>query len=171
MSTEAHTDDAERPGFPELTELGKRLELLRIERGFSKQHLARVAGTSRQQLWRVMTGKSDLGDGLRQRLAAVLQVDGTTLTGDMAGLPRTVSASSLGAIGSPPISEQPPSLDVYLADESMLERTLRSLPDGDCGRAVKRALLNALEDEAMACGLSLPAAFFDVRRRVISQEL
>src|SRR3954454_19701793 len=75
MSTEALRDSFLSEGAPELTALGKRLEILRIERGISKQHLARFAGTSRQQLWRVMTGKSDLTDTLRHRLAQALGVD------------------------------------------------------------------------------------------------
>src|SRR6185437_7696534 len=66
-------------GFPELTPLGKQIEVLRIGRGLSKQHLARFAGTSRQQLWRVMTGKSELTDALRQRLAVALEVDSAVL--------------------------------------------------------------------------------------------
>lgn len=66
-------------GTPELTALGKRLEILRIERGVSKQRLARHAGTSRQQLWRVMTGKSELTSSLRDRLASALAVQPTDL--------------------------------------------------------------------------------------------
>src|SRR5688500_83384 len=62
-------------GGPELSLLGKRIELLRIDRGLSKQSLARRAGTSRQQLWRVMTGKSELTSSLCLRLAEVLQLD------------------------------------------------------------------------------------------------
>src|SRR5580765_5207002 len=76
MSTRRNRPEAESAaGFPELTPLGKHIEVLRIGRGLSKQHLARFAGTSRQQLWRVMTGKSDLTDALRQRLAHALQVE------------------------------------------------------------------------------------------------
>src|SRR5262245_22511235 len=61
-------------GFPALTELGKRLELLRIRRALSKQLLARRVGISRQQLWRVMTGKSELTASLCGRLADALDV-------------------------------------------------------------------------------------------------
>ena len=75
MSTEMLLDSALPEGAPELTSLGKRLEILRIERGISKQHLARYAGTSRQQLWRVMTGKSELTSSLKERLAGALSVD------------------------------------------------------------------------------------------------
>ena len=79
MSTENAEEIPEGAGFPELTALGKRIELLRIERGLSKQRLARAAGTSRQQLWRVMTGKSELTVALCHRLAEVLQVDSRSL--------------------------------------------------------------------------------------------
>src|SRR5512132_2375607 len=79
MSTEALLDSTLPEGAPELTALGKRLEILRIERGVSKQRLARHAGTSRQQLWRVMTGKSELTSSLRDRLAAALAVEAGVL--------------------------------------------------------------------------------------------
>jgi transcriptional regulator with XRE-family HTH domain len=79
MSIEPEPLSPQQTGFPELTELGKRIEVLRIQRGLSKQHLARGAGTSRQQLWRVSTGKSELTPPLRQRLAEVLGVDPATL--------------------------------------------------------------------------------------------
>jgi transcriptional regulator with XRE-family HTH domain len=79
MSTEVeHAEDLSE-GIAELTALGKRLEILRIERGVSKQRLARHAGTSRQQLWRVMTGKSELTSSLRERLASALSVESSTL--------------------------------------------------------------------------------------------
>src|SRR6186997_729661 len=79
MSTEILFDSTIPEGAPELTPLGKRLEILRIERGVSKQRLARHAGTSRQQLWRVMTGKSELTSSLRDRLAAALAVESGVL--------------------------------------------------------------------------------------------
>src|SRR3954469_19688032 len=80
MSTEAIDDAMLAEGTPELTQLGKRLEILRIERGVSKQRLARHAGTSRQQLWRVMTGKSELTSSLRERLANALSVEPGSLS-------------------------------------------------------------------------------------------
>src|SRR5437763_12241266 len=80
MSTEALLHSVLSEGAPELTSLGKRLEILRIERGLSKQRLARHAGTSRQQLWRVMTGKSELTSSLRDRLATALAVEPRSLT-------------------------------------------------------------------------------------------
>src|ERR671932_939234 len=81
MSTEQ--DSVTPPLSPEplveLTAMGKQIEMLRIQRGLSKQHLARYAGTSRQQLWRVMTGKSELTSSLRHRLAEVLHIDANAL--------------------------------------------------------------------------------------------
>ena len=82
MSTEMLLDSSLPEGAPELTSLGKRLEILRIERGISKQHLARYAGTSRQQLWRVMTGKSELTSSLKERLAGALSVDPAMLSSE-----------------------------------------------------------------------------------------
>src|SRR5919202_5054864 len=80
MSTEQDSVTPPSPEtFLELTAMGKQIEMLRIQRGLSKQHLARYAGTSRQQLWRVMTGKSELTSSLRHRLAEVLHVDAHAL--------------------------------------------------------------------------------------------
>lgn len=170
MSTNAADTELEPSGFPELTELGKRLEVLRIERGISKQRLARFAGTSRQQLWRVMTGKSDLTSGLRQRLADVLRVEsGSLSTTGASWAPATLSLSD-----APPAALAiGPSLTLvgYIADVASLERTMRSLPTGEAGRRLKRTLLNALEDEAVEQQIALGASFFDVRRRVLAGEL
>src|SRR5436309_15608630 len=117
MSTQAVSEFDTRQGVPELTDLGKRLEILRIERGVSKQHLARYAGTSRQQLWRVMTGKSELTGGLRSRLADVLQTQ--TLDPDRTSL-RTRSVSSAAR------AVAPVSVDVveYLRDPALVASTL-----------------------------------------------
>src|SRR5690349_2382936 len=82
MSTKLEPTFDAPSGAPELSELGKRIEWLRIERGISKQFLARYAGTSRQQLWRVMTGKSELTSALCQRLADVLVVEPGTLAAE-----------------------------------------------------------------------------------------
>lgn len=163
-------------GVPELTELGKRIEVLRIDRGLSKQHLARFAGTSRQQLWRVMTGKSELTGSLRQRLADVLQVDGGLLVnGPAAGWTRTTSAAFLaaGMLAQGADLASPPAVDfsAFLADPTHLERALVSLPTGDPGSRVKRALLNALEDVAVEHALSLAPHFFELRRKVLAGEL
>src|SRR5215211_5901169 len=106
MSTEMLLDSALPEGAPELTSLGKRLEILRIERGISKQYLARHAGTSRQQLWRVMTGKSELTSSLKERLAGALSVEPSLLTAAAAsgtqtfGLTASVTSTLPGATSS-----------------------------------------------------------------------
>ena len=151
-------------GAPELTELGKRIEKLRIDRGLSKQHLARHVGTSRQQLWRVMTGKSELSGGLRARIAQVLGA--AVLSGPFAeqiDARPTTTATTTG-----PIADL---FAAYLTDASAVAQTLATIPGGTDGRRVKRRLLDALEDEAIARGTRLDPAFFDLRRRVLTGEL
>src|ERR671921_96023 len=100
MSTEVLLDSDLPEGAPELTSLGKRLEILRIERGISKQHLARHAGTSRQQLWRVMTGKSELTSSLKERLAGALSVDPSILSA-AAGTTRSHTFGLAATVVSP----------------------------------------------------------------------
>jgi len=170
MSTGRNRSNTDSMNFPELTVLGKQIEVLRIGRGLSKQLLARFAGTSRQQLWRVLTGKSELTDALRQRLAHALQVETSALTFDARDegaatvLRRAVPSRSLAqAIGI--------SLETYLATPEFAERTLRTLPNGEEGRELKRALLTALEDLAIQRRVQLPTEFFELRRRVLAEEL
>ena len=157
---------------PRLSDLGKRIEMLRVDRGVSKQVLARAAGTSRQQLWRVMTGKSELTSTLCQRLASVLDVDSRTLS----------SAALSNASHSPSSVTLSParlSLDVvparslaaYLESSALLVRTLRTLPADNDGVALKCALLNALEDRARAARLQIPAWLFRVRASVLDGTL
>src|SRR5512133_2641053 len=98
MSTQALLDSTLPEGVPELTSLGKRLEILRIERGISKQRLARHAGTSRQQLWRVMTGKSELTTSLRERLAGALSVEPSYLSTSLVA-PSTHTYSLAATVG------------------------------------------------------------------------
>jgi len=170
MSTGRNRSNAEPAGFPELTALGKRIEVLRIGRGLSKQHLARFAGTSRQQLWRVMTGKSELTDALRQRLAHALQVETAALASDG----RDAAPTSVLRQAAPPRSMLHAigiSLETYLATPEFAERTLRTLPNGEEGRELKRALLTALEDLAIQRRVPLPTEFFELRRRVLAEEL
>ena len=82
------------PAYPARHRLSRVIEAVRAlaeERGWHfvpSYHamLARGAATSRQQLWRVMTGKSELTGTLGQRLAEILQVDARALrTNDLAG--------------------------------------------------------------------------------------
>ena len=155
----------------ELTPLGKRLEILRIERGVSKQRLARRAGTSRQQLWRVMTGKSELTKSLRERLATALAVEAGAF---VAGSPATTTTSSLSTSTTwTPLGSSAPATTVheYLNNAEHLAATLRTLPSGDGGRRLKRALLDALEDLAVENGRSLPLDYSEIHRRVIAGEL
>jgi transcriptional regulator with XRE-family HTH domain len=162
--------DAESLGFPELTPLGKSIEVLRIGRGLSKQHLARFAGTSRQQLWRVMTGKSELTDGLRERLAQALRVDASALAPTA-----PIQTPPVDGQGSAQLRVAPRSigvsLETYLATPELAERTLRSLPNGDVGRELKRMILTALEDVGIERRIVLSAEFFELRRRVLADEL
>lgn len=172
MSTDEMLETMLPEGFPELTNLGKRLEILRIERGISKQRLARHAGTSRQQLWRVMTGKSELTSSLRERLAGALSVEPGTLTS--ASTQSATQTYSLAAAVQPAGSVVPseaPTIGLYLTEPAHLVTTLRTLPSGDSGRRLKRALLNALEDLAVEGGLTLPPDYSEIRRRVLSGEL
>ena len=173
MSTDGMLETVLPEGFPELTALGKRLEILRIERGISKQRLARHAGTSRQQLWRVMTGKSELTSSLRERLAGALSVEPGFLSS-----PRAISSTHTYSLASAPpqatalaLPGEAPTVELYLTEPAHLVATLRTLPSGDAGRRLKRALLNALEDLSVEGGLTLPADYSEIRRRVLSGEL
>jgi len=171
MSTEVSGGEGLSAGAAELTALGKRLEILRIERGVSKQRLARHAGTSRQQLWRVMTGKSELTTSLRERLASALAVESATLVAGQHVPTHALSAeiSAGGTIASG--MRSPSTIDEYLADATLLAATLRTLPSGSGGRRLKRALLNVLEDLAVETGRSLPVDYSDIHRRVLAGEL
>jgi transcriptional regulator with XRE-family HTH domain len=170
MSTEVASQMDFAEGVPELTQLGKRLEILRIERGVSKQRLARHAGTSRQQLWRVMTGKSELTSSLRDRLAAALSVEPATLS-STERLASTTAAfgTAFGFPASLPVNSA--TVSEYLTDAQHLTATIRTLPSGDGGRRLKRALLNAVEDLAVEAGQALPIDYSEIRRRVLAGEI
>ena len=165
MSTESSSDQPPNSGLPHLTRLGKRIELRRIDRGITKRDLARLIGTSRQQLWRVMTGKSELTDALSARLADVLAVDPRWLRVDAASGADDIYPDDPG-----PVPHSRPSLAELISDREHLERVLAALPAGDEGRRIKRSLLDAIEDAAQEARLLLPAAFFDVRRDVLNGE-
>ena len=167
MSTEIVSDLEPAESGAELTALGKRLEILRIERGVSKQRLARHAGTSRQQLWRVMTGKSELTSSLRERLATALCVESTTLVTTQTHASPTATTLAF----SPSTSGLALTVTDYLTDPGHLALTLRTLPSGDGGRRLKRALLNALEDLSVEAGRSLPIDYSEIHRRVLAGEI
>lgn len=166
MSTSIQPSDSDSLGFPELTALGKQIEVLRIGRGLSKQFLARHAGTSRQQLWRVMTGKTELTGALRQRLAEALRVDESVLSATPSRSTMLIPANFTGVEPAGPVA-----LQEYLARPSLVERTLRTLPNGAAGRELKRSLLNAIEDVALEAGAALPRELFDLRSKVLSGEI
>lgn len=179
MSTAIDTsDDGEALGFPELTPLGKQIEVLRIGRGMSKQHLARYAGTSRQQLWRVMTGKTELTSALKLRLADALRVSPVALEARADSTPSSTSTVDLvpGTLELRPLAAESAftevlGADAYLLRPDRVEATLRTLPNGEHGRELKRGLLNRLEDLALERHVELPAAFFELRRRVLAGDL
>lgn len=160
MSTQIEPE-SHFPGAPELTALGKRIEMLRIQRGLSKQHLARHVGTSRQQLWRVMTGKSELSSPLRHRLTDVLGID-------VVGAPEYTPLLGAPAVAA---AAEPLELQPWLAQHRRIEATLRSLPTGAQGRRLKRALLDLIEDIAAEQRIPVTAGFVDLRRRVLNGEL
>jgi transcriptional regulator with XRE-family HTH domain len=173
MSTQLAEDSPQDSGFPELSALGKRIELLRIERGLSKQRLAREAGTSRQQLWRVMTGKSELTASLCHRLCEVLQTTPRFLReGELdergPGSLRLVGAASAGGAAA---HETPEAFATFAASPELLERALTMLPADAAGRRLRRELLNCVEEVAREEGVRLPGAFFELRGRVINGEL
>lgn len=171
MSTENAEEIPEGAGFPELTALGKRIELLRIERGISKQRLARAAGTSRQQLWRVMTGKSELTSALCHRLADVLQIDPRSLRDGAHSTPRPLAVVRSDGGERATTDESPVSLEAWVADNARLRRTLDTLPVGETGGRLKRELLNCVEDIARESDVRLPGSFFELRGRVINGEI
>ena len=121
-----------------------------------------------------MTGKSELTSSLKDRLAVALSVDPSMLSSAAPlpasktfGLAAAVTSTLAGSAGrgaAPTIAE-------YLGDSAHLTGTLRTLPEGDAGRRLKRALLNALEDLAVDTASPLPVDFPDIRRRVLAGEL
>ena len=152
-------------GAPELSVLGKRIELLRIDRGLSKQALARRAGTSRQQLWRVMTGKSELTGSLCLRLSDVLQADPRTLRDP------SIVVQPLTFTEGRPGPAAPATLEAWLADPDHVVRTLATLPAGESARVLRLDLLDAAERRARLAGIAVPAQLTELRRRVVAGEL
>jgi transcriptional regulator with XRE-family HTH domain len=172
MSTRSDNDPPIPESFVELTPVGKQIEMLRIQRGLSKQHLARYAGTSRQQLWRVMTGKSELTSSLRDRLAEALHVDAAAVGSALSSPSNTLSASRhLASAVSNQVDPTAIDFATFVADPERLRLTLRLLPSGPTGMRLKRALLDALEDLAVEHVVPLSREFFDLRRQVVNGEL
>jgi transcriptional regulator with XRE-family HTH domain len=188
MSTDAEDPELDVPGAPELTPLGKRLELLRMDRRMSKRVLAQRAGTSRQQLWRVMTGKSELTSSLCARLAEVLEVDSRLLRDTTLNIvdgaawhparPMLHGRGASQAAGPsltlhpavPPDGPFKGSLEEFISAPHGLARTLDTLPNTEDGRRLKRMLLDAIEDIAIARALKLPQTIFDLRRAIVNAD-
>ena len=164
-------DERAGGGFPELTALGKRIEMLRIERGLSKQALARGAATSRQQLWRVMTGKSELTSTLGQRLAEVLQIDARVLrTVEGASGVHTWTAGGTGSVVvSPAEPAAPRAFADFVADPVQLQRALAALPDDPDGLRLRRGLLDAVHEIATAAALPLGPAWYSLRAALTTE--
>lgn len=172
MSTHSENEPPFSESFVELTPVGKQIEMLRIQRGLSKQYLARYADVSRQQLWRVMTGKSELTSSLRHRLADVLHVDAAAI-GSALSSPSNSQSTSAHLASAVANQTDPTAIDfaTFVADAARLRLTLRLLPRGPTGIRLKRALLDALEDLAVEHVVPLSREFFDLRRGVVNGEL
>jgi transcriptional regulator with XRE-family HTH domain len=186
MSTDSEDNELIPSGVPELTALGTRIELLRLERRMSKRVLAQRAGTSRQQLWRVMTGKSELTSSLCARLADVLETDSRLLRDagrpmfgaasselhlrDLALHDRNRNGPSAYAAADPDGGRFCETLEEYVSSPSGLERTFDTLPRTEDGRRLKRVLLDAVEDIAVARSLKLPQSLFDLRRAIVNAD-
>ena len=191
MSIELDDEDLSSAGVPELTRLGKRIELLRLERRMSKRILAQRAGTSRQQLWRVMTGKSELTSSLCARLSEVLETDSRLLrdvtleAADFSGSPSATAASRRADVTNTRAAVRVPAsadgddhdhdrlcqtLEDYVTGPNGLERTFETLPPTSDGRRLKRVLLDAIEDIAIARSLKLPQSIFDMRRAIVNDD-
>ena len=169
-STDAVVGERTGNGFPELTALGKRIEMLRIERGLSKQALARGAATSRQQLWRVMTGKSELTGTLGQRLAEILQVDARALRTLEGGGAQTWSSSTAAVVTFEAAPAAPRTFAEFVADAAQLQRALDSLPADAEGQLLRRRLLDAVHEIAAGAGLRLDPALHPLRAAVTAIE-
>ena len=167
MSTDQDDEDFSPVGVPELNALGHKIERLRLERRMSKRILASRAGTSRQQLWRVMTGKSELTSSLCSRLSEVLEVDSRTLR----DVTFATSLSTAGTAGSTAIPIGPPceTLEEYINRPDGLVRTFETFPATADGRKLKRVLLDAIEDIAVDRSLKLPQSVFDLRREIVNE--
>ena len=192
MSIELDDEDLSSAGVPELTKLGKRIELLRLERRMSKRILAQRAGTSRQQLWRVMTGKSELTSSLCARISEVLETDSRLLRDMTLELADPADSTSAGyrdtqrpgvtntrsRVTVPALRDGTRDADGHLCETledyvngpNGLERTFETLPLTSDGRRLKRVLLDAIEDIAIARSLKLPQSIFDMRRAVVNDD-
>src|SRR5688572_14561876 len=148
MSTNHDSRELEPLGVPEFTALGRRIELLRIDRRMSKGVLAQRAGTSRQQLWRVMTGKPELTTALCARLADVLEVDSRLLREAERESDSTARADTIPVLrdrmtglafdGADSFvraaDKRSQTLEEYVSEAYGLERTFETFPATEDGR-------------------------------------
>jgi transcriptional regulator with XRE-family HTH domain len=154
-----------------------------MDRRMSKRVLAQRAGTSRQQLWRVMTGKSELTSSLCIRLSEVLETDSRLLRDVRQPSADSNSGSAVSAEKLPSVVVATGAIDrdalldgfcetleEYVSSTSGLQRTFSTLPNTNDGRRLKRVLLDAIEDIAIARSLKLPQAIFDLRRAVVNAD-
>lgn len=166
MSTDSEVDvshgDTSSDTFDlsELTETGRVIDAHRTRRRLTKGGLARIVGISRQQLWRVMTGKSALTPALRDRLASALGAD--ELRHDIAASPRRVTdASPIATDREPRASSE---LLAYLRSPDAIARTLETLPGGSEGRWLHRAVFDVIEEMAAISGVPLDPETLRLRR-------
>jgi hypothetical protein len=61
-------------------------------------------------------------------------------------------------------------LEEFISAPHGLARTLDTLPNTEDGRRLKRMLLDAIEDIAIARALKLPQTIFDLRRAVVNAD-
>ena len=61
-------------------------------------------------------------------------------------------------------------LEEFISAPQGLTRTLETLPHTEDGRRIKRILLDAIEDIAIARALKLPQTIFDLRRAVVNAD-
>jgi len=159
--------------------IGERLVLALRRRGLTLEGLADRLGTDVAVL-RDAVDRDRLRADLAPRLAARLGVEPAWLLyGDEDGEtpaleappPVAAPAPRITAAGAEPPAEPDDERedDTTLTQADAVARVLRALPDGARGRALKLAVLDALDASAREDGVALPLAVRGLRRRV--QEL
>jgi hypothetical protein len=150
----------------ELSEAGRIIDAHRTRRRLTKGALARSVGISRQQLWRVMTGKSALVPSLRDRLVRVLGAEELATTSMIPARP--ANESTVGSGRDPRSSSE---LMRYLRDPAAIARTLDTLPGGSEGRWLYRAVFDVIEEMAAIAGIELSADALRLRRGAFGEHL
>lgn len=156
-----------------LTELGQRIEDLRRAAGLNTQGLARKAAMSRQHLWRISTGRTDVETGDVVRIARALGVAPSELLPDLGAgqwepeTDRDAAAAGSGDEPTPAGRE----LEAFMSNMERIVHLLSNSSGGDITQAVKIGLLNGIEQVARETGNKLPPEYGEIRRRVINGEL